>query len=218
MQWHLIKKDANNFPDKGTYIDWKPQLSLEGNNQCVYCSLHEARFGGERNFHVEHFRPKSKFPELENDYANLFFSCSICNIFKGCDWPSEPCDEYNLPAYIDPSKHDYNLIFDFKNYNLVSKYISPNYMIERLYLNRPQLIIERRISHLSEMINNLNDVIPMVIEKYRNVKDDRLRKKIEPNVLELISLLSNSMKLMSDLNKVKPYKGKDVSRIKRGGA
>lgn len=214
MQWHLIGKDAKNFPDKGTYRDWKSQLSLEGNNQCVYCSIHEARFGGERNFHVEHFRPKSKFPDLEDDYTNLFFSCSICNIFKGSDWPSEPCDKYNLAAYIDPAKHNYNSIFNIENYKVISNYTSSKYMIERLYLNRPQLIIERRISCLSEKINMLNDEIPSVIDKYKNLKDDNLRKKIEPNVLELISFLSDSMKLISDLNKVKPYNRNDVSKVK----
>lgn len=38
---------------------------------CCYC---ESRVTGD-NSHVEHFRPKSKYPSLELDYRNLHCSC-----------------------------------------------------------------------------------------------------------------------------------------------
>ena len=51
------------------------------------------------NFTVEHFRPRSKYPELELDYANLFLSCGpedergprpTCGNHKA-DWFEEDC-------------------------------------------------------------------------------------------------------------------------------
>jgi hypothetical protein len=72
MRWRRIPKEKYQAPQKGTYSDWKPQLAKEGFQQCVYCAVGEPAFGGFRNFHVEHYRPKKKFAQLENDYANLF--------------------------------------------------------------------------------------------------------------------------------------------------
>ena len=60
-------KEKTQQPTKGKYSDWKEILAEEGFNQCVYCAIPDACFGGIRNFHVEHYRPKSKFKKLENN-------------------------------------------------------------------------------------------------------------------------------------------------------
>ena len=41
---------------------------------CVYCGrrLHPDRPG---RFHIEHYRPRSSYPELSLDLTNLFLSC-----------------------------------------------------------------------------------------------------------------------------------------------
>lgn len=45
--------------------------------------------GGEESFEVEHFRPKSKFPQLDCVYTNLYYACRGCNGHKSETWPSK---------------------------------------------------------------------------------------------------------------------------------
>ena len=60
MEWFKIFKENSVQPKTGKYSDWKEIIADECKHQCVYCALSESRFGGIRNFHVEHYRPKSK--------------------------------------------------------------------------------------------------------------------------------------------------------------
>lgn len=153
MIYQLIHKDSKNQPT-GVYTDpgWKEQIAKECNYQCVYCSIHETHWGGIDHYHIDHFRPKSlgRFADLENDICNLFYSCPVCNRFKSDDWPSDP--DLNVPSYPDPSVTDYSTLFDSdtENYTLAGKCVSAIYIIHRLYLNRPQLVYERRESFLRE--------------------------------------------------------------------
>ncbi len=144
MNWKIIEK-LKRVQNKGVYTDWKQQISDDCFNQCVYCSIHENPWGGIDHYHIEHFRPKSKFGELEHIITNLYHACPICNKFKSDDWPNEPND-LDQVCYPDPSDHDYSTLFnlDENNFTLIGKYKAAIYLINQLYLNRPQLIYERR--------------------------------------------------------------------------
>lgn len=155
MKWFKIDKTQTKQPEIGMYNDWKALLADEGRHQCVYCAIPEASFGGIRNFHVEHYRPKSneEFKHLKNAIANLFYACPVCNTFKGDDWPCSPPDNLSVPCYADPSVVDYNYIFlrtgslEIEGANQAARY-----MVEKLYLNRPQLIQERRQAYLQQRL------------------------------------------------------------------
>jgi uncharacterized protein (TIGR02646 family) len=214
MKWHRIDKKNAIFPSAGTYKDWKQKLSLEGKEKCVYCAIHEGRFGGERNFHVEHFRPKSKFSELENEYSNLFYACGICNSFKGNDWPSEPSETFEAPAYIDPSAVDYNTVFRVVNNLVQGSLTSPIYMIERLYLNRPQLILERRINSCNKKINYLEKEVRKIADQITTNTHTNLFESASASVGELMMTLAETIALMARLHETKPYQKSDVSRLK----
>jgi len=54
---------------------------------CAYC---EEIYKGE----VEHFRPKSRFPEQVYIWSNWVFACHDCNHKKGDKWPAS--------GYVDP--------------------------------------------------------------------------------------------------------------------
>jgi hypothetical protein len=153
MAWRLIPKNKNSQPKTGEYSDWKQQIADECFNQCVYCSIHEQQFGGIDHYHIDHYRPKSRkeFEALRNDILNLFYACPICNRFKREDWPGEPTDLNNI-CYPDPSATDYSTLFELNNslYVITGRYRASTYVIERLYLNRPQLIYERRESTLKD--------------------------------------------------------------------
>ena len=137
MEWRRIPKEASTKPTTGSYRDWKPHLAEEAEHQCVYCAIPDASFGGIRNFHVEHFRPKSKFVDLKNDYANLFFACAICNTFKGNDWPNGSKDnDLSLAGYVNPSKRCYGDLVSIDPHSHMAESTVPAglYMVERLYL------------------------------------------------------------------------------------
>lgn len=150
MNYRLIPKDKKTQPAKGVYSDWKVQIADECFKQCVYCSIHENHWGGIDHFHIDHFRPKSiaAFSHLINDICNLFYACPICNRFKKDDWPANP--DLAIPSYPDPSITNYSTIFTFSitTFQISGNNPSANYVIHRLYLNRPQLVYERRETNL----------------------------------------------------------------------
>lgn len=155
MKWRVVDKTGSIVPTAGTYRSWKPQLAREAQLQCVYCCIHESNFGGIRNFHVEHFKPKSLFPALENEYSNLFYACGICNVFKSDDWPADlRDDEFDKNGYPNPSTVNYAdfLNTDPETGKVISDYQVGRYVIERLHLNRPQMIGLRSLSSVMERL------------------------------------------------------------------
>ncbi len=49
------------------------------NNSEKYCSYCDAYMGDIDNLLIEHFKGKTKFPELEAEYSNLYAACFACN-------------------------------------------------------------------------------------------------------------------------------------------
>lgn len=157
MKWRRILKEKSVQPDHGVYSDWKEIIAEEGFHQCVYCAVPEPVLGGIRNFHVEHYKPKSKFDSLRNDIKNLFYACPICNTFKSNDWPADPLADHSIASYPDPSTVDYSDLFDIdmRTGQVSGRYVASRYVLEKLYLNRPQLIMERRVQGLLDRVSEL---------------------------------------------------------------
>lgn len=207
MNWRLIIKDRKSQPAHGTYSDWKIQISDECYKQCVYCSIHEAQFGGIDHFHIDHFRPKSKFPLLKNDILNLFYSCPVCNRFKSDDWPGDP--DPKIPSYVDPSITDYSKIFNLvNNYELEGKFVSAKYLVLRLYLNRAQLIYERReaLKRTEEIAlrHSVNDLICKISRYNPNVALEVL--------VQVSSIYSNLLDLEQKKREIRPYELAEIRR------
>ncbi len=208
MNWKKIEKDIGKQPTNGTYSDWKALLAQESLNRCVYCAIHENSMGGIRNFHVEHYRPKSKFADLENDYLNLFYSCPVCNTFKSNDWPNEPVDDFSIACYPNPSEVDFNTLFDvdMKRGLVEGKNVASKYVQERVFLNRPQLITERRIHflfhrglvELEETKNELKGI--------SNSDDYRVFSEV------FLELSTEFTKLLAQLQEIPRYRLADIKR------
>ncbi len=58
--------------------------------KCCYCERRLPETGHLKA--VEHFRPKSVFPELRNEWRNLLLACSQCNGQKADKFPEIPSD------------------------------------------------------------------------------------------------------------------------------
>jgi hypothetical protein len=63
--------------------------------------MHEGEHGVSELFEIDHFKPRAKFPELENAYGNLYYSCRLCNSYKKDFWPSAEDEAAGL-KFIDP--------------------------------------------------------------------------------------------------------------------
>lgn len=199
MKWRVIDKTSAQIPATGTYSQWKPQLAREGGSRCVYCCIPESKFGGSRNFHVEHYRPKSIFPDLTNEYRNLFYACGICNIFKSDDWPAEHMlGNYRIAAYPDPSLVSYGEFLEVEatTGTVRSATFTGKYLIERLHLNRPQMIGLRLMSTLFMRIDAAHSAIRELWET---------GAVNETNRQEVIELLLAHYQMARKYSEARPY-------------
>lgn len=210
MRWVKIFKAAMSLPAASkNYKDCKAALAVEGHGRCVYCAILEKPLGGYWHFHVEHFRPKSKFPDLTNEYSNLFYACAICNTFKSSDWPGEPNEALSTPSYADPSQVDYNSIFNVDDRgSLTGANVAASYMITKIYLNRPQLILERRDSLLQDKLDHIYERCSEYAEE--------LIEKSDPESNQLLREFFGCIRAIRTLEtvgrSVRPYEPSDTSR------
>ena len=196
-KWKRIDKTRSLKPQQGAYQDWKPQLAEEGGGRCVYCAILDAELGGQRNFHVEHFKPKNnlKFPEfaiLINDYDNLFYACAICNTFKSNSWFSVKDGDWNTIHYPNPSLYNYGDFFEITAdiFTITGNHIVGEFLIQKLHLNRFQLIRSRRLETCEEKLNKISDQVgytmKLLAKLIRNKKDaafDYYEKIAEANYI-----------------------------------
>lgn len=155
MRWPVLKDVVRLQPEMGTWRDWKTRIADDCSARCVYCAIPESRFGGSRNFHIEHFRPKARFPSFENAISNLYLACAVCNVLKCDDWPGAPRRNHSTAAYPDPARTDYNILLSLSpsTHEVTSRTVAGKYLIERLLLNRAQLVLERRLTILVQMVD-----------------------------------------------------------------
>jgi uncharacterized protein (TIGR02646 family) len=135
-------------PPLKRYNFYKRYLRRDFAFRCAYCLIHEAHFGGLRNFHVDHFRPKSRpeFRHLALVYSNLYYACGICNIFKGEHWPT--AEDVGAGLYfVDPCQenaYETHLAIHEENGELRALTRAGEYSIAHIRLNREQLKRHRR--------------------------------------------------------------------------
>lgn len=88
----------------------KKRLIYDFEHRCAYCDDPDKYSGGSRVYHVEHFAPKEKFPELEFQYDNLLYACPFCNISKSNKWPSDSSTVTVVgnKGFVDPCTDEYD--------------------------------------------------------------------------------------------------------------
>ena len=90
-KWILFYREgAGSKPTDSHWRKFQSDLNLVFQSLCAYC---ERYCTGE----VDHFQPKSKFPELVYQWTNWLYVCHECNLARGSKWPNEgyvdPCSE-----------------------------------------------------------------------------------------------------------------------------
>lgn len=128
---------------KGGYRSLRPFVREDFSRQCAFCLFSEVLAGGEENFELDHFRPRQRFPELVNDYYNLYYSCHPCNHIKRDSWPSSALEEKGI-CFVDLCKEDFATHFIVeKDGTLKGVTVPGDYTIDKLNLNRQHLVIVR---------------------------------------------------------------------------
>lgn len=142
-----------------SYRSFKPYLASDFNSKCGYTDCRDFWFGGRNTFHIDHFQPFSKNPELETDYENLVYCCSYVNILKSDD----------EGHYLDPCNVNFNDHFERNtDGSIIAKDTSKeaNYMFTKLKLGLARYKI---IWKLDEILDRL-EKLRIAINDPKNVK------------------------------------------------
>ncbi|WP_437371254.1 hypothetical protein [Maribacter litoralis] len=145
-----------------SYRGYKKYLKSDFGGRCGYTNCNHLWFGGSSNFHIDHFKPKSKYPHLETEYNNLVYSCSYVNIAKSDDDFEylDPCDDdYNEHFYRDAKGSIHPIETSSKAVYMHTKL--------KLYLSRYSIIymldlLLQKMNQLKKVIEGLTD------EPYKN--------------------------------------------------
>lgn len=117
---------------------------------CVYCGRKLDRSIPGKSFHIEHFRPLSKYPDLGPCLTNLFLSCGQeteeGNRSETCG--TAKSDSFDEAAHIEP---EYPACTNRFRFSLTGEVMPESYddnaahtMIRTLNLNHPELRRERK--------------------------------------------------------------------------
>jgi hypothetical protein len=117
-------------------LDERQALRKRFQYRCGYCGVSETSAGAELT--VDHFKPRSCGGLHEPD--NWVYSCHACNEFKGDWWPVDSIRRILHPLRDDLGVH----LAEQEDGTLAPLTETGAFHIERLHLNRQQLIAYRR--------------------------------------------------------------------------
>jgi hypothetical protein len=129
-----LKKRTQHPPTYKDYKKYKGPLRIDFEHRCAYCGIREAQDGGSKKFHIDHYKPKKKFPLEANNYSNLFYVCSDCNRSKWDYWPN-PFQWLIGHFIINPCDHDVSEHYDITQSEWKGNTKAARWNIVRLRLN-----------------------------------------------------------------------------------
>ena len=126
---------------------------------------------GEDSFGVDHYKPKSLFPDELLVYSNLFYSCNVCNRRKGGFWPN--LRQREMEIFIpNPCDHKMFEHVRFEGLRVVPRTDAGKWCVELLSLNDSEFLEYR------ELINGLIINTQLVYRGQIAVRE-KLAKKLE---------------------------------------
>lgn len=177
---------STNPPKYTNYRRYKVQLRNDFNEVCGYCDASDSFSGGMRNYHIDHFAPKSTFPSLEVEYTNLIYSCPFCNIRKSNTWiGTEPKPSHNgTEGFIDPCDPAYDTHFErTANGKVIPLTQLGNFMFENLNLG----LVRHQHIWQAKRLRSLRDEVRILIKEHSKNKDK--------SVKEYVALLEQYLKI-----------------------
>lgn len=164
--------------NRRNYIKLKLELLEKFNNQCVYCGI---KIFEPLMASIEHFYPKSLYPELMNAPDNLLIACRACDAIKNNNFP---IDENGNPLLINPAKEKFSdHMIQLDNGYIEGTTERGETTIDVLQLNRDALI-EQRILAMIDM--KFDDNIKLSNTEIYKTYQNSIKKINELNLLELV--------------------------------
>lgn len=154
----------------------KKYLKADFHNRCAYCDDSDYYHGGYRNFHVDHFAPKKKFPAYEFVYENLLYACPFCNESKSDKWPSETVSISVVEdvGFVNPCSDEYDThLGRDESGRIFPKTPLGEYMYKtlKLYLQRHEY------AHIMDQLCERRSTIKELIESKEKAGEDSSRYK-----------------------------------------
>lgn len=164
-----FKKDNKKTVWNKPYI--RNALFKMSNGKCCYCEVKLAEEG--KDMHVEHFHPKSKYPDEVVNWENLLPACKRCNVSKSTHDTYE--EEIINPSIDNPKDYLYmsNYWYKCKNTNEKDKKKAKD-TIDVLSLNDMMELITPRF----KIGNEIEKKIEQLLDKVKEYKDSP-KKKIQ---------------------------------------
>jgi uncharacterized protein (TIGR02646 family) len=182
-----------NAPIFTHYSDYREILREDFLNLCAYCTIHEDEGGGVDHFEIDHFKPVSKFKELEHDFKNLYYCCRACNKrgAKGENWPSKALLNSGY-RFFDPTKENaYDTHFREKRTGELKMLTNVGvYSLEKLRLNRDALVYLRK--RRQEMRRRLRNRLKKLADQLTKVQ--KLEKQPTEELKQQLQLLRSHLR------------------------
>ncbi len=193
---HKIRKNCKKKYKR--YPSYKKYLQKDFCGHCAYCNLNE-EWVYPLPFEIDHFIPRAAFEavernDLDTDYRNLMYSCSLCNRLKGNLFGGKIRENeiYN-PFFYNPVEIDYNKIFyrDAKG-RIHSDDDLGRQMIIKLQLYRPTKQIAWFLDELQEVLQRVEGKIALENDVKKKEKLTRAKIAIEATLYKTHRLFVHS--------------------------
>lgn len=182
-----IKTDVGiKYKDK----EIKKALIPTEDTKCAFCEMIPNETG---YIEIEHFYPKSIYPDQTFEWSNLLPSCKRCNLIK------TKLDTLKSPI-VKPDVDDPETLFTYDNIKLVVKKdatdkAKANRTIKKLDLNQFRVIKPR-----SELLVNLNlyeNGLEQTLEELSKAKNSNKINRLKSNILDSLDKLEDLTKTKS---------------------
>lgn len=155
--------------------DMRQQVRQRAGYACEFCGVTEDNAASELT--IDHYQPQAKGGS--DDFDNLIYSCPKCNSYKSDYWPLE-----NQPVLWNPRVDLLSLHFiEAEDGLLYPLTATGQFTIERLRLNRPPLVSNRRqraqranelvllqrYNELVLLLENVNSEMSLLMDEQRNL-------------------------------------------------
>lgn len=166
---------------KTSYRAYKEDLRRDFSSRCGYCDALDEFFGGMRGYQIDHFAPKSLFPEWLLEYRNLVYSCPFCNRAKSNKWVGEDKSVPNdgSSGFVDPCDPDLDNHLERDGHGRIcAKTELGRYMIENLNLSliRHQFVWQaQKLDELLGELLELQERLSADTEHYRTILEEIVR-------------------------------------------
>ncbi len=193
-----IRKESP--PSFSDYRKYKPFLRQDFDYKCAYCDSTEPEIGGKNRTHIDHYKPKEKFPKLATIYRNLFYACPECNQSKKDYWPTfrqrlakqiilNPCD-HEVSKHFDRSAARWKGRTQTGKWNMVKLLLASDEQVRRRE-NRAALL---------ELIDELVDQL-----KSAKLLCDSARKKANTPDVRATTATIDKLKRQVEVFRAKLY-------------